>query len=58
MFPLVSRDLIEELNRRFPNQSPTYLEEHPLLMWRGGQRSVVDLLQTIHDEQASSQLGE
>ena len=54
MFPLVSKELIEELNRRFPDKSPTYLEEHPLLMWRGGQRSVVDFLQTIHDEQASS----
>lgn len=58
MFPHISNELIEELNKRFPVKSPEFSESHPELMWRGGQRSVVDFLETIYEEQTSSQLGE
>lgn len=51
MFPYVSKELIEELNRRFPIQSPQEGEQYPDLVWRGGQRSVVDFLETIFQEQ-------
>jgi hypothetical protein len=56
MFPYITNELLEELNQRFPQKSPHLSEEFSHLMWRGGQRSVVDFLQTIHDEQSLSQL--
>ena len=58
MFPYISNELIEELNVRFPDKSPTENEELAQLMWRGGQRSVVDFLIQIHEDQMASQLGE
>jgi len=58
MFPLITNELIEELKVRFPNKSPSKSEEYSQLMWRGGQRSVVDFLIQIHEDQMASQLGE
>ena len=58
MFPYISNELIDELNSRFPDKAPEYLEQHNMLMWRGGQRSVVDFLTTIHAEQTAAKLGE
>jgi hypothetical protein len=36
--------LIDQLERAFPHASPRPEESHSELLWRGGQRSVVDLL--------------
>ena len=58
MFPLIPNDLIIELNRRFPNQSPMLGETHHELIWRGGQRSVIELLNKTFEEQDASRLGE
>ena len=58
MFPLIPKDLIIELNRRFPNQSPQIGETHQDLIWRGGQRSVIDFLNKAFEEQDASRLGE
>ena len=58
MFPYITNKLIEELNVRFPDKSPTENEDYSQLMWRGGQRSVVDFLLKIHEDQMASQLGE
>jgi hypothetical protein len=58
MFPYITNELIEELNVRFPDKSPTENEDYSQLMWRGGQRSVVDFLLQIHEDQMASQLGE
>ncbi|MDA8995193.1 hypothetical protein N9H36_00470 [Planktomarina temperata] len=58
MFPYITNELIEELNVRFPDKSPTVNEDYAQLMWRGGQRSVVDFLIQIHEDQMASQLGE
>ena len=58
MFPYISKELLDELNSRFRFQSPQYLEQHDILMWRGGQRSVVDFIQTLYEEQEASKLGE
>lgn len=58
MFPLVSKELLEELNRRFPLNSPQITDTHTELMFKGGQRSVVDFLQVIYDDQEKSILGE
>jgi len=58
MFPYISKELQAELNTRFPNVSPKEGETIDQLKWRGGQRSVVDFLTTIHEEQLASNLGE
>jgi hypothetical protein len=43
--------LLKELDERFPEQSPGFFEEYPKLMWRGGQRSVVNWIRSrITDE--------
>ena len=58
MFPYISKELLAELNTRFPNVSPKAGETLDELKWRGGQRSVVDFLTTIPEEQLASNLGE
>lgn len=58
MFPLIPKDLLNELNRRFPNQSPQNDETHNELLWRGGQRSVVQFLNNMFEDQEASRLGE
>ena len=58
MFPLIPKDLLDELNERFPNRSPTIDEDIHALKWRGGQRSVIEFLNRIYEEQESSRLGE
>ena len=56
MFPYITNEVIEELNVRFPDKSPTANEDYAQLMWRGGQRSVVDFLIQIQEDQMASQL--
>ena len=58
MLPLIPKDLLDELNRRFPNQSPQDGEIYQGLIWRGGQRSVIEFLNTVFEEQEASRLGE
>lgn len=58
MFPYISKELVEELDKRFPDRSPAYNEAHTTLMWRGGQRSVVEMIKQLHEDQLSSDLGE
>lgn len=58
MFPIIPRDLLEELNQRFPKESPTISETERELMWRGGQRSVIEFLNTTYVDQEASRLGE
>ena len=58
MFPLIPKDLLDELNDRFPHRSPAIDEDIHALRWRGGQRSVVEFLNRIYEEQESSRLGE
>ena len=58
MFPLITQELIDELNRRFPDKSPTLEETDRALMWRGGQRSVVEFLIKTFADQERSRLGE
>lgn len=38
---LSTKDLLDELEEVFPEQSPQYNEKIEKLMWRGGQRDVV-----------------
>lgn len=58
MFPLVSDELIKELEKYYPEQSPRQDEAYEYLMFRGGQRQVVNFLKMINEDQASSKRGE
>ena len=41
------KNLIEDLNDIFPAQTPTPYDAHTMLMYRAGQRSVIEYLQTL-----------
>jgi len=53
MFPYISDELIKELQERFPHKSPNSHEAIEQLMFRGGQRSIVDFLILMQEEQLS-----
>jgi hypothetical protein len=42
--------LLKELDARFPERSPQYTEDHVKLMWRGGQRDVVNWIRSRIEE--------
>ena len=50
MFPYISNEVVEELNVRAPDKSPTANEDYAQLMWRGGQRSEIPLLRKQFEE--------
>jgi len=54
MFPYISEELITELNERFPQKSPNSHEALEQLMFRGGQRSLVDFLIAMQEEQTAN----
>jgi hypothetical protein len=43
-FPLVSKELLEELEKRFPDRLPDYMESNDSIRYRSGQVSVIRLL--------------
>ena len=56
MFPYTSEELLNELDERFPEKSPTLDETYETLMWRGGQRSVIQFLRQQYEDQSQRQL--
>lgn len=56
-FPYVSPELLEELKKRFPERSPQIGESHNDLLWRGGQCSVIALLESKFKDQAPKNRG-
>ena len=50
-FPLVSKELLEELEKRFPDRLPDYEESIDSLRFRTGQVSVIRLLRKQFDQQ-------
>lgn len=43
---LTPEGLLEELEQQFPERSPYLNETYPGLMWRGGQRAVVNWIRS------------
>jgi hypothetical protein len=56
MFPYTSEELLNELDERFPEKSPALDETYETLMWRGGQRSVIQFLRQQFEDQSKRQL--
>lgn len=50
---LTVNDLLEELDERFPEQSPQLHEGQDLLMWRGGERNVVNWIRSRLQEDSN-----
>lgn len=50
-FPLIPEELLEELNKRFPDRCPSLLDDERLIWFKAGQRSVVDVLKDQHRRQ-------
>ena len=56
MFPIISEELLIELDDLFPNESAKPDDTINQLMYRGGQRSVVEFLKGKFSEQTERQL--
>lgn len=56
MFPYISEELLIELDDLFPNESARPDDTINHLMYRGGQRSVVEFLKGKFSEQTERQL--
>jgi hypothetical protein len=50
-FPVVSKELIEELEKRFPDRSPDLSTPIDEIRYKSGQVSVVKLLRSMFDVQ-------
>ena len=56
MFPVISEELLIELDERFPLEHALPDETINSLMYKGGQRSVVEFLKGKFSEQTERQL--
>jgi hypothetical protein len=54
-FPEVPANLLEALDRRFPERTPELSEGIDIIRYRSGQRSVVHMLRAIYEEQNETQ---
>ena len=52
--PSIQKDLIEELNRLFPEQSAKLTQSSNELYFQGGQRSVINYLQEQFNRQTET----
>lgn len=50
-FPIIPADLMTALNKKFPERSPEKNETEKDLYWRGGQRSVIRVLNDLYERQ-------
>lgn len=57
VFPYIPPDLLRELNKRFPEKSaPSPEASIEELMWQGGAREVIRLLNHVAADQSRNQL--
>lgn len=56
IFPYIPADLIEALDRIFPEKTPPLSMSLDEIRFKSGQRSVVQFLKTKHEEQTESVL--
>jgi len=51
VLPALSKSLIDKLDKLFPDKCPLLTDEERMVWYKTGQRSVVNYLQQIYDEQ-------
>ena len=49
--PTLSKDLIDKLDKLYPDKCPLLTDDDRLVWFKVGQRSVINYLQQIYDEQ-------
>ena len=51
VLPTLSKDLIEKLDKLYPDKCPLLTDDDRMVWLKVGQRSVINYLQQIYDEQ-------
>ncbi len=51
VLPALSKDLIDKLDKLYPDKCPLLTDEERMVWYKAGQRSVINYLQQIYDEQ-------
>lgn len=51
VLPALSKDLIEKLDKLYPDKCPLLTDDDRMVWYKSGQRSVINYLQQIYDEQ-------
>ena len=49
--PALSKDLIDKLDKLYPDKCPLLTDDDRMIWFKVGQRSVINYLQQIYDEQ-------
>jgi len=51
VLPALSKDLIDKLDKLYPDKCPLLTDDDRMIWYKSGQRSVINYLQQIYDEQ-------
>ena len=51
VLPALTQDLINKLDKLFPDKCPLLTDEDRVIWYKSGQRSVINYLQQTYDEQ-------
>ena len=51
VLPALSKDLIDKLDKLYPDKCPQLTDDDRMVWFKTGQRSVINYLQQIYDEQ-------
>ena len=51
VLPTLSKDLIDKLDKLYPDKCPLLTDDDRMVWFKVGQRSVINYLQQIYDEQ-------
>jgi hypothetical protein len=51
VLPALSKDLIDKLDKLYPDKCPLLTDDDRMVWFKLGQRSVINYLQQIYDEQ-------
>ena len=51
VLPALSKDLIDKLDKQYPDKCPLLTDDDRMVWFKVGQRSVINYLQQIYDEQ-------
>jgi hypothetical protein len=51
VLPILSKDLIDKLDKLYPDKCPLLTDDDRMVWFKVGQRSVINYLQQIYDEQ-------
>jgi len=51
VLPALSKDLIDKLDKLYPDKCPQLTDDERMVWYKSGQRSVINYLRQIYDEQ-------